>query len=135
MAGLVASGCVALWVSRPHTPCLPEALQLTKSVVPAGGATELSSPPSKCKLKGIARASYSVTLETIGRQSPLVVATARPLPDGSFRLTIHLPEGTSPGEAVLDVGGSAYDAACRDTSDKCASYGVGLTVIPSAASK
>lgn len=112
--------------SRPT--CLPPALHLSQTTVPAGGTAVLSSPISTCRLPGVARATYVVTLLTLGRSAPVQLVKVRPSADGSFSVPVQIPTATTPGQAVLSVAGSAFDAACERRSRKCSDYGVALSI-------
>jgi hypothetical protein len=113
-----------------HPTCYPAALQLSPATVAPGGQTTLSSPASACALRGIKRATYVVELETLGRMPPVELTRVRPNPDGSFAVAVQVPASTPPGDAVLDVHGSALDAPCHDTSNKCAGYSIGISIQP-----
>lgn len=121
----------APWVAGcgPSSGCYPAALQLSPPTVAPGGQTTLSSPASACHLKGIKRATYVVKLQEPGAPAT-ELARVRPNLDGSFAVVLHVPAGTPPFQASLDVSGSAYDAPCHDTGSKCAGYGVGIFVQP-----
>ncbi|BEP16134.1 hypothetical protein acdb102_44450 [Acidothermaceae bacterium B102] len=127
---LVALAAPAIAACGSHSSCVPAALQLSGTTVSAGGTTVLSSPASSCRLHGVTGATYVVTLQTLGRSAPALVARVRPAPDGSFSVTVRVPTTASPGQAVLSVAGSAFDASCQAHSGKCAGYAVGLSIAP-----
>ena len=127
---LVALAAAPLAGCGSHLTCLPPALHLTQTTVPAGGTTVLSSPVSPCKLPGVAGTAYVVTLLTLGRSAPVVLVTVRPSPDGSFSVPVQVPTAATPGQAVLSVTGSAVDATCKGTNRTCADYAVGFSIAP-----
>jgi hypothetical protein len=71
-----------------------------------------------------------VQLALLGRAAPVSLGRVPVGTDGSFRASFAIPADASPGEAVIEVSGSALDD-CRDTAGgSCAGYSVMLTLLP-----
>jgi hypothetical protein len=126
-AGLAAWGVVRL---GDGTQCLPSRMSASPSRIVVGGAVTVSSPAFACGASYPVGKQYRLQLELVGRAAPKSLGLVPVGRDGSFRASLVLPKDAPPGEAFIDVSGSAYDD-CGDTvGGSCAGYLVALTLLP-----
>jgi hypothetical protein len=100
--------------------------------VQVGGKVTLSSGPVGCHATYPPGKTYAVTLALVGRAAPKPLGKASVKPDGSFAATIVIPPDAPPGEAYLEIKGSAFDTCNADThNSSCAVYASpALTIRP-----
>jgi hypothetical protein len=91
----------------------------------------VSSPAFACRASYPAGKQYRLLLELVDRAAPKSLGLVPVGRDGSFRASLVIPKDASPGEAFIEVSGSAFDDVCRDTvGNSCAGYMVTLTLLP-----
>jgi hypothetical protein len=113
-----------------HSACYPSPLHLSSQRVRAGTDVTLASTPFACNASYPVGKVYAVVLAAAGRPGPTHLADVPVQRDGSFRATIRIPAGASPGESAVSVLGSRFDLPCKDTvATSCASYAIGLTIL------
>lgn len=124
---LAACGIVHLGAGKP---CLPSRLTASPARITVGGAVTVSSPPFACSASYPAGKQYRLLLALVGRAAPRSLGQVPVARDGSFRTSLVIPADAPPGEAFIEVYGSAFDD-CRDTNGgSCAGYTVPLTLLP-----
>jgi hypothetical protein len=102
----------------------------TPSRVAVGGAVTVSSPSFACPASYPAGKEYRLLLALVGGGAPMSLGRVPVGRDGSFRASLVIPTDAPPGEAFIEVSGSALDD-CRDTAGgSCAGYTVALTLLP-----
>ncbi|MGZ4669037.1 MAG: hypothetical protein ACXVX3_10990 [Blastococcus sp.] len=139
--GLLVSGLLAavfLTACGGHGPvftrlqCLPAPLSADPGKVTVGAAVTVTSGPFECDGSYPEGHRYRLQLLLVGRAQPIELGTAPVAVDGSFRATVVVPSGASPGDAYVNVLGSPFDD-CADDGGSCAGYSVGITLLPPAA--
>jgi hypothetical protein len=126
-AGLAACGVVQLGDGKQ---CLPSPMTASPARIAVGGTVTISSPPFACPAGYPAGKQYRLLLALVGRAAPRPLGRVPVARDGSFRASLVLPADAPPGEAFIEVFGSAFDD-CRDTEGgSCAGYTVALILLP-----
>lgn len=126
-AGLAACGAGQLGDGRQ---CLPSPMTAAPARVAVGGTVTVSSSPFACPASYPAGKQYRLVLAMVGRAAPRPLGRVPVARDGSFRASFVIPADAPPGEASIEVHGSAFDD-CRDTEGgSCAGYTVALTLLP-----
>ncbi|HEV7212237.1 MAG TPA: hypothetical protein VGN47_11055 [Blastococcus sp.] len=136
--GLLGSGLLAaaFLTACDHGPlfsrlqCLPAPLSAEPRTVAVGAAVTLTSGPFACDGSYPEGHRYRLQLLLLGRAQPIELGTAPVAVDGSFRATVVISPGASPGDAYVEVRGSPFDDCPDDGS--CARYGVAVTLVPAA---
>ena len=111
--------------------CLPAPLSADPGKVAVGAPVTVTSGPFECGGSYPEGKRYRLLLLLLGRTQPIELGTAPVAVDGSFRATVVIPSGASPGDADVEVLGSPFDDCADDGS--CAGYGVALTLLPATA--
>ena len=138
--GLLGTGLLAAAVLTAcgHGPlfagpqCLPAPLAAAPGKVAVGAAVTVTSGPFECDGSYPAGKRYRLQLLLFGRADPTELGTTPVAVNGSFRATVVIPSGASPGDADVEVLGSPFDD-CADDGASCAGYGVALTLLPATA--
>jgi len=112
--------------------CLPAPLSADPGKVAVGAPVTVTSGPFECGGSYPEGKRYRLLLLLLGRTQPIELGTAPVAVDGSFRATVVIPSGASPGDADVEVLGSPFDD-CADDGASCAGYGVALTLLPATA--
>jgi hypothetical protein len=126
-AGLAACRGVQL---GDGNQCLPSPMTASPSQIVVGGTVTVSSPSFACRASYPAGKQYRLLLAEVGRAAPWSLGRVPVGRDGSFRASLVIPTDAPPGEASIEVSGSAFDD-CGDTAGgSCAGYAVALTLLP-----
>jgi hypothetical protein len=110
--------------------CLPPPLQVSPSNVVAGSPITVSSGSFQCDGSYPSGKTYQLVFGDQGH----VLTNLGNYPvnrDGSFKARVSVPVAASVGEAYIVVSGSSFDR-CNDGGGSCASYVVGLNILPNA---
>lgn len=127
-AGLAAYAAVQLGDGKP---CLPSPMTASPPRIVVGRTVTVSSPPFACPASYPAGKQYRLLLALVGRAAPKSLGPVPVARDGSFRASLVIPADAPPGEAFIEVSGSAFDGSCDDTiGGSCAGYTVALTLLP-----
>ena len=123
-AGCLASPHSVVAANASHGPaeCLPAALVVVPSTLPAGGRVRLTAPAANCDLQYGQGKTYTVTLGLAGRAEPKSLGRVPVQADGSFATTLTIPADATPGDAFLEVAGSPFDQCAASSGASCAGY-------------
>ena len=124
---------------RGDVRCLPSRAAVTPTTVVPGATVRVSAPPFTCPASYEPGTTYRVTLQVAaygaltGENRDL--GTVPVGTDGAFDQLVTLPADLPAGEAMVFLGGSAYDLPCQDTegsAGSCSGYSAYpyLTITP-----
>ena len=119
-AVLLCAGLAGCSQNLIGTWCLPGPLRVSPATAAPVEVISVSSGPSDCNLGYRPGRTYRVTLERSHVAAPAV--EVEPSRDGSFSISLVVPDGFPSGEAAVVVTGSSFDQ-CDDTGfGSCAGY-------------
>jgi hypothetical protein len=109
--------------------CYPELPTVQPAAVAVGAQLTIASTGFGCDARYDDGKHYDVRLSSLGRADPIDLGDVDVASDGSFSVTVTVPEDASPGESYVIATGSPFDGPCRDTGS-CVTYGTNVTVLP-----